>query len=95
MMFPAGAFQNGSMMVPANGYQGGSLMVPSGVFQGGSVLSAAMHHPHSRDFSQPRQLQIGNGSEYSVDGGGNGYGYYAGPRFPHQQPDSFPSGGGL
>ena len=94
MMVPSGSFQNGNVMVPSNGYQGGNMIVPSGVFQDGNAFSAGMHHPHSRDFSRPRQLQIGNGSEYSADGGGNGYGYYAGPRLPHQQSDSFPFGGG-
>jgi hypothetical protein len=94
MMVPSGAFQNGNVMVPSNGYQGVNMIVPSGVFQDGYAFSAGMHHPHSRDFSRPRQLQIGNGSEYSADGGGNGYGYYAGPRLPHQQSDSFPFGGG-
>jgi hypothetical protein len=81
---------HGGGMMHGGGMHGGGMMVPS---NGGGVMAAAMYHPHSRDPSQFRQLQISDGSDSSAEGGGNGYGYAA-PRFPHQQSGSFPFGGG-
>ena len=94
-MMPNGMQGNdyGGGMVHGGGMQGGGMMVPSGGFQGSGVMAAVMHHPHLRDPSQFRQLQISDGSDSSAEGGGNGYGYAA-PRFPHQQSGSFPFGGG-